>query len=263
MRRMWLAILLLLAVLEIPYGPAPLQRLDLTVPAAKNFATVVFLHGGSLTSGDKADDDYRHVCEPFVHAGMACANVNYRLFPGVKWPAPADDAAAAVKRVRAEVAARGGDPHRLFLVGHSSGCLLVSLLGTDSKYAVHDVAGVVAMGCRLNDRIDASGVPEEKIKQHFRKDVYDGGFGSVAALNDAVPAAHVSRDMPPFLVLVAEAEQVNPPILADAQAFAKAAPNGRVKIVVVKDRTHMTAIRRLGEEHDAAFAAIRDFIGAR
>lgn len=260
---MCLAVALLMAVLEIPYGPTPLQRLDLTTPAAKNFTTVVFFHGGSLSSGDKADDDYRRVCEPFVRAGIACANVNYRLFPGVKWRAPAEDAAAAVKRVRAEVAARGGDAHRLFLAGHSSGCLLASLLGTDPKYGVRDVAGVVAMGCRLNDRVDASGVPEEKIKAHFQKDMYDAGFGSVAALNDAVPAAHVSRDMPPFLVLVAETEQVNPPILADAQAFANAAPSGKVKIVVLKDRTHMTAIRRLGEEHDAAFAAIREFVAAR
>ena len=261
---MWLAIALFMAVVEIPYGSAPLQRLDLTAPAAKNFATVVFLHGGSLSSGDKADDDYRRVCEPFLRAGIACANVNYRLFPGVKWPAPAQDAAAAVTRVRAEVVARGGDGRRLFLAGHSSGCLLASLLGTDPKYGVRDVAGVVAMGCRLNDRIDAGGVPEEKIREHFQKDMYDAGFGSVAALNDAVPATHVSRDMPPFLVLVAEAEQVHPPILADAQAFAKAAPGGKVKILVLKDRTHMTAIRRLGEEHDAAFAAIRDFVaGAR
>ena len=36
---------------DLAYGPDPLQRLDLSVPAAKGFPTVLFVHGGSLTLG--------------------------------------------------------------------------------------------------------------------------------------------------------------------------------------------------------------------
>lgn len=85
----------------LAYGPDPHQRLDLLVPAAKGFPTVLFIHGGSLTSGDRADEDYRNVCAPFPGAGIACANVNYRLAPEHAWP---------IRHVRA------GLPPFLFLI---------------------------------------------------------------------------------------------------------------------------------------------------
>jgi acetyl esterase/lipase len=119
---------------NLAYGPDPLQRLDLSVPAGTGFSTVIFVHGGSLSSGDKGDEDYGRVCAPFPTAGIACANVNYRLVPAHRWPAPAEDVAAAVAWVKANVGARGGDPHELFLFGHSSGATLVALVASDARY---------------------------------------------------------------------------------------------------------------------------------
>src|ERR1700692_2806412 len=74
---------------ELAYGPDPNQRLDLSLPPVKRFATGIFVHGGSIASGDKADEDYRKVCAPFPDAGIACASVNYRLAPAHPWPAQA------------------------------------------------------------------------------------------------------------------------------------------------------------------------------
>src|SRR5512140_184822 len=105
---------------DIAYGPGPAQRLDLLVPAGKGYSTVLFVHGGSLSTGDKADEDYRDACKPFPAAGIACANANYRLAPQFAWPAQAEDVAAALAWVRANIGARGGDSRQLFLVGHSS-----------------------------------------------------------------------------------------------------------------------------------------------
>lgn len=56
---------------DIPYGPDPAQRLDLSLPDASGFPTLIFVHGGSLTHGDKADEDYGAVCAPFPAAGIA------------------------------------------------------------------------------------------------------------------------------------------------------------------------------------------------
>src|SRR5262245_14799067 len=128
---------------DLAYGSHPKQRLDLVVPATKGFPTVVFVHGGSLTTGDKADDDYGKVCRAFPAAGIACANVNYRLAADAGWPAPAEDVAAAMAWVRAHIAERGGDPDRLVLFGHSSGALLVALIGCED---LPGVRGVVPMG---------------------------------------------------------------------------------------------------------------------
>lgn len=88
---------------------------------------------------------------------------------------------------------------------------------------LQEIAGVVAMGCRLNNKVNAGGASQEQIRRHFESDPYDAGFGSIEALNQAVPAAHVSTHMPPYLILIAEKEQVQPPILDDAKMFDAAA----------------------------------------
>ncbi len=133
------------------------QVLDLHVPAAKSFPTVIFIHGGSLQeSGERRTSEiYAGVCPPLAAAGIGCATIDYRLAPSAKWPAMPQDAAAAVRWVKDHIAERGGDPSRLVLFGHSSGCQLAAVLGTNPKYLAgvglktSDIAGVVAMGCVL------------------------------------------------------------------------------------------------------------------
>lgn len=66
-----------------------------------------------------------------------------------------NDAAAAFRWVRFNIARRGGDGERLFLFGHSSGCHLAANLGANPKYLrgvglkPDAIAGVIAMGCIL------------------------------------------------------------------------------------------------------------------
>ena len=256
------------ALRNLAYGGEPLQRLDLYLPASRHFASVLFLHGGSLSGGDKEDDDYRGICQPVADSGVACASMNYRLFPAVKWPVPEQDAATAFAWMKSHISEYGGDPARVYLFGHSSGCLLASLLGTDPSFlAAHalklsDIAGVVAMGCRLNGVVDASGATPEQIRRHFARDPYDAAFGSIAALNDAVPAAHVSAGMPPFLILIAEAEQENPPLLADAKEFvARAEKAGaRAKYMILPGLTHYSAIHNARSAGDPTLRRILQFV---
>ncbi|MEN8377009.1 MAG: alpha/beta hydrolase, partial [Gemmatimonadota bacterium] len=93
------------------------QRLDLFLPEAAGFPTVIFLHGGSLReNGERRSSElYARVCEPFVGAGFGCANADYRLAPTHQWPAMPEDVAAAIKWVSDNIGSRGGDPERLFL----------------------------------------------------------------------------------------------------------------------------------------------------
>ncbi len=65
--------------------------LDLYYPAnIKNFATIIWFHGGSLTGGDK------EIPAQLMNKGYAIAGIQYRLSPNVKAPAYIEDAAAAV-----------------------------------------------------------------------------------------------------------------------------------------------------------------------
>ena len=109
------------------YGPHERHRLDVfraegTAGPAR--PVLLFVHGGGFTGGDKKADDtpfYDNVGTWAVDNGMVGVNMTYRLAPDHQWPAGAEDIAAAVAWVKANIAAEGGDPRRLFLMGHSAG----------------------------------------------------------------------------------------------------------------------------------------------
>ena len=257
---------------DLSFGADPAQRLDLSTPDAKGFPTVIFIHGGSLTSGDKADSDYGRVCEAFPAAGIGCANVNYRLLPGASWPAPAEDVASAIAWVHANVASRGGEPNKLFLLGHSSGAALVALVGADARYlAKHKLTtallrGVMPMGSimwddDLRQMIEKNG--RERVEAAFAtRDPRGKAFGSLAAYESQWAINHVRAGLPPYLFLIAESEQVNPPVLRTNQQFvddARAKGNDAA-LKVFAGRTHYSNIRRIHETGDELFTVVADFI---
>lgn len=253
------------------YGADPSQRLDLSIPAGGHYPTVVFLHGGSLTSGDKADRDYAHVCVPFLAARIACANVNYRLAPAHRWPAAAEDTAAAVAWVRTRVAARGGDPRRLFLAGHSSGATLAALVGSDERYlarhglSLNALRGVVAMGSIMWDDELEQGLlryGRDRVEAAFRRDPGNTMYSGLDEYRDRWPIRHVRKGLPRFLFLIAEAEQEQPPVLRTNRVFAERARalGNDADYRVLAGRDHDSAIRKLADPGDQVFAVVRDFV---
>ena len=211
----------------------PAQKLDLYLPTdAKSFPTVVFVHGGSLTSGDKRDEDYGKVCPTFVSAGIACASINYRLLRDGDWPAAADDTAAAFAWTQHNIASRGGDPNRVFLVGHSSGARLVATIATDEQFAkragfpLADIRGVVAMGSIMRDAEFEAELPKaspEKVQKLFATDGFYHPYGTAEKYRDSWPLHHIHAGMPPILFIIAEEEEIHPPVLASNEEFINAA----------------------------------------
>jgi acetyl esterase/lipase len=68
-------------LLDVSYGSDPKQKFDLYLPANRTQATktLILVHGGGWTSGDKADMSY---LIPFIKQNLpdyAIANMNYRL----------------------------------------------------------------------------------------------------------------------------------------------------------------------------------------
>src|SRR5881396_3544524 len=66
------------AVLDLPYGPDPRQRIDL-FPAAKSRDTLVFIHGGYWRTLDKSM--FSWLAASYVAAGVNVAMPNYRFAP--------------------------------------------------------------------------------------------------------------------------------------------------------------------------------------
>ncbi|TMB61388.1 MAG: alpha/beta hydrolase, partial [Deltaproteobacteria bacterium] len=140
---------------DLAYGPDPKQKLDVYQPeAATGFPVVVYVHGGALVAGDKNlnGEIYGNVLYFFARRGFLGINTTYRLAPKHAYPSGAEDVGATVKWIKQNATRFGGDPQRVYLVGHSSGALHVATWAYDSK--IHgaggpDVAGIVLISGRL------------------------------------------------------------------------------------------------------------------
>jgi len=256
---------------DIAYGADPAQRLDLRTPAGTGFATLIFVHGGSLTSGDKTDSDYVHVCDAFPAAGIACASVNYRLGPKHLWPTQAEDIAAVVAWVRDHIPRYGGDPGRLFLLGHSSGATLVALVASDERYLARHgmkpsyLRGVMPMGSIMWDA-DLEQVlahrAREAVAHDFLRDHDNRMYGNLDTYEDHWPMRHLHAGLPPFLFLIAESEQEQPPVLKTNAKFVDEARKlgNEANYEVFVGRKHYTMVRQIHEPADPVFTHIVDFV---
>lgn len=140
---------------DILYGTDTERHLlDIHVPNPKPSTAVpvvMFFHGGGFVEGYKnsaGEFIYGNVSDYFARNGLIGVNCTYRLAPGAPWPAGAEDVGAAVKWVRENIAAYGGDPDQVYVMGHSAGSAHVAqfALHKDLQPAGgHGAAGVILM----------------------------------------------------------------------------------------------------------------------
>jgi arylformamidase len=128
--------------LDVPYTSGssdPKQQLDLYLPVgvAPGFPVVIFVHGGYWSALDRRWlqallGTHGNVGVAFARHGVAAAIVGYRQYPNIqRGDDSLDDIATAVRFVHASCPSWGCGP--LFVVGHSAGGHLVSLLGMDDR----------------------------------------------------------------------------------------------------------------------------------
>jgi acetyl esterase/lipase len=156
----------------LAYGPSQRHLLDIYAPLAGGAAgpppVVLFLYGGSWRNGSRAQ--YRFVGAWLARAGFVAAVADYRLFPEVRFPGFVEDCAAALAFLGRHAGQHGGDPGRLFLMGHSAGAHMAMLLAIEPAYLV----GAGADPDRLAGVVGISGP-------------YDHDFGTVRWLADVFP----------------------------------------------------------------------------
>jgi acetyl esterase/lipase len=122
---------------DVPYAEGRRHSLDIYRPAEPLAApVVVFIYGGGWKDGSKTD--YRFVAAALAYRGFLTVVPDYRLFPEVCFPAFLQDNAAAIAWTKANIARYGGDPHRIFLVGHSAGAYNVAMLTLDRQWLAAD-----------------------------------------------------------------------------------------------------------------------------
>jgi acetyl esterase/lipase len=232
------------------------DRLDLYLPEGRtNVPVIVSYYGGALTAGDKSEHAY--VGQRFASAGVATVVVNYRLSPDVTHPAHIRDAAASFTWVKRHIAEYGGNPDRIFVIGHSAGAYLVALLSTDERYlaahslSLRDIRGAVPVSAFY--WVERTGVAPDRDKSVWGTDQ--------KVWIDASPAHHLHARVPPMLILYADGDedwrrQQNVEV---AQAI-KAAGSANVTLAMIKGRTHMSIWDQIGDERDEVAARIIAFV---
>ena len=216
-----LTLLLLLSVARaqeisrnLPYADPAHERQVLDVHAvknARNLPVVFWIHGGGWVTGDKTQ-----VAEKprmFMDRGFVFVATNYRLLPHVTMDELIGDVARSLGWVHRNITRHGGDPDRIFVMGHSAGAQLAALLGTDRRLA--EAAGVpfsALKGCVPVDG-DTYDLPaiiasaELRLQLHKlppRKFGHREKFGNDPLKHIEYSAVtHVKPDqgIPPFLIL--------------------------------------------------------------
>lgn len=219
-------------------------ELDLCVPTGKKgFASVVWLHGGGLTSGK------RHWIGIDTNS-VAVASVDYRLMPNVGPDVCIDDAAAAAAWVKRNIAAYGGDPKRVFIAGHSAGGYLTYMLGLDARWlAKHGLSPFDFAGY-----FPVSG----QVTKHFavRKHFGCKGDSLQPVVDEWAPMYHLSKKTPAFFMALGD-RRIEWPMRVEESEFMfrslKAMGNGAFEFKSIPETDHCSCV-------EPAMGLLMDFI---
>jgi acetyl esterase/lipase len=167
--------------------------LDIYYPKdSKNYATIVWFHGGGLTGGSK------EIPEALKGKGYAVIGVEYRLSPKVTAPAYIEDAAAAVAWVFRNISHYGGSADLIFISGHSAGGYLGMMITLDKKY----LSKYNIDANRIAALIPFSG----QAITHFTIRNERGIKATQPIIDNYAPLYHVRADSPPMLLITGDRE---------------------------------------------------------
>ena len=94
--------------------------------------TVIFFYGGSWNTGERRD--YAFVGEALASRGIMAVLADYRLYPEVRYPDFLRDSATALAWGLDNASKFGGDPKRVFVMGHSAGAYNAAMLALDPRW---------------------------------------------------------------------------------------------------------------------------------
>jgi arylformamidase len=240
------------------------QMLDLFLPESANFPTVVVVPGGIWTFADRRIAPFQEAAHMLQERGIGCALISHRISPLYKHPAHANDVAAAFAWVKAHIASRGGDPSRVFLMGHSSGGQLAGLVASEPKYLARhrlscsDIRACILLCPPLDlyspeyDDLSGSDLYTTQIIQAF------GDERSV--LRTISPMYLLHPKLPPMLLIVGDNDREAIKLQTKRYALALKKLRIEARVFEARNRTHAATFLELGQNDDTALPEIVEFI---
>ncbi len=236
--------------------------LDFYAPATKGFATVVHVYDSGWRSGSGRSS--MSVAEHWMHDGIGCVLVTHRLAPAHTIREQASDVAAAFAWAKNHVAEYGGDPKKIFLVGHGAGGQLALLVAAEPSFlaAEHlspaDIAGVIGLSAIVDlvPRTDGRGYGNS-MSGPAGRGVFPSDPKEIPKLS---PLHQLKQKLPRTLLLVGSDDF--PMLAADMRNFAEKARSFGTDIStdVVAEKDHLGMIQGMRKENDPVFVRVLAFV---
>ena len=219
---------------SVAYGENPRQTLDVYRPAsATRSPVVVFFYGGSWQTGDK--ETYLFAATALAQRGYVVVVPDYRVYPEVRYPAFLEDSARAVRWAKDNAARFGGNPDKLFIMGHSAGAYIAAMLVLDGRWLQkvgltpnRDIAGLIGI----------SG-PYDFLPLH------DGLLATIFGgdnVTDTQPISHVMPGAPPALLVTGQRDGIVEPGNTTRLAARLAAQGDKAMVKTYPWVGHITII---------------------
>lgn len=183
-------------------------KLDIRYPVGrKDFPTLVWFHGGGLTSGERYFIDLED-------SGIAVVTASYRLSPKGKLPEFIEDAAAATAWTLEHIAEYGGDPKKVFVAGHSAGGYLALMLGMDAKWLANhgvshmDLAALIPVSAQVTTHF------------HVKELLGNKNDGLIPTIDEYAHLYFVSQDLPSICIITGDRKIEYPSRVEENDFFA-------------------------------------------
>ncbi|CAM3216779.1 esterase [Pseudomonas floridensis] len=182
------------------YGPDPRNRLDIFMPKSRpeHAPVVVFFYGGSWTHGERAN--YAFVGRALAERGIVAVVADYRLYPQASYPGFLEDSAKALAWTRKHISTYGGDPERLYVMGHSAGAYNAAMLALDPRWLAREgeSPSIISGWIGLAGPYDFLPIKDPEIQRAFL-------FPNTP--RDSQPINHISAGAPPALLMASNKDK--------------------------------------------------------
>lgn len=246
---------------DIKYGPDERNALDIfavETGAGAPRPVLVYLHGGGFVAGSRRGPGspfYDNIMLFAARNGLVGVNATYRLAPQNPWPAAAQDLGAAVRWVNENIAAHGGDPARVILMGHSAGAVHVASYVAHSQF--HGPKGIGLAGAILVSGLyDMTALlPGGPEKSYFGEDrsLYAERSSQAGLAKSPIPLMAAYAELDPEM-FQSQAKRLN-------EALCKA---GRCPhLVTLAKHSHMSEVYAINTADTALSDQILTFVQAK
>ncbi|GAA4010711.1 alpha/beta hydrolase [Sphingomonas humi] len=235
----------------VVFAPGQGLKLDVWAPrrADHKLPVVIFFYGGGWVAGSRGG--YAFAGSGYAGQGFVTVIPDYRLVPGVRFPAFLEDGAQAVKWTRDNIARFGGDPNRIAVAGHSAGAYNGAMLALDRRYLQNAgvARGTIKAAALLSGPYDFYPFTEQRGRD---------ALGAWPRPAETQPVNFVTRAAPPMLLATGGADDVVNPRNSRALAARLAGAGVPVELKVYLGKSHVDLAKSLSRPFRTTTPALND-----